>query len=122
MPFAISGVVLIILNCRAKQLNCAFKILYPTTARNVFFVPFTWKPDDHLCFTITYNCALLYILNRLIKPERISYITTLQILDAVIVGRILLYFIAHALELFCVFRYDIAELYWFCMDFYCAVF
>jgi hypothetical protein len=45
--------------------------------------------------------------------------TTLQILDAVIVGRILLYFIAHALELFCVFaEHDIAELYWFCMDFY----
>jgi hypothetical protein len=41
--------------------------------------------------------------------------------DAVIVGRILLYFIAHALEFFRVFRYDIAELYWFCMDFYCAV-
>jgi hypothetical protein len=47
--------------------------------------------------------------------------TTLQILDAVIVGRISLYFIAHALKLFFVFRYDIAELYWFCMDFYCAV-
>jgi hypothetical protein len=29
--------------------------------------------------------------------------------------------IAHALELLCVFRYDITELYWFCMDFYCAV-
>ena len=54
------------------------------------------------------------------KSERLSYLTTLQILDAVIVGRILLYFIAHALELFCVFRY-IAELYWFCMEFYCAV-
>jgi hypothetical protein len=45
----------------------------------------------------------------------------LQILDDVIVGRILLYFIAQALELFCLFRYDIAEFYWFCMDFYCAV-
>jgi hypothetical protein len=33
----------------------------------------------------------------------------LQILDAVIVGRILLYFIAHALEFFCVFRYNIAD-------------
>jgi hypothetical protein len=50
-----------------------------------------------------------------------TYLTTLQILDAVIMGRILLYFIANALELFCIFRYDIAELYWFCMDFYCAV-
>ena len=34
---------------------------------------------------------------------------------------IILYFIAHALELFCVFRYDIADRHWFCMDFYCAV-
>jgi hypothetical protein len=41
----------------------------------------------------------------------------LQILDTVIVGHILLYFIVHALEFFCFFQYDIAELCWFCMDF-----
>jgi hypothetical protein len=81
---------------------------------------------ESLLFTAKMSLTLLRQKSYLSGPTRVVFWATspswydcefrcrcFSILDAVIVGRILLYFIAHAPELFCVFRYDIAELFGF---------